>query len=211
MAKQFGSAAAFKQALEAHLRKRSTDSGVPFATLQLKFAMERLLARLFREADPGWLLKGGFSLDLRFRPRARTTTDIDLTIEVQADGILPETLTQVRDRLQVSVDGDLGDFLAYRIGKPKKELTNAPGGGGRFPCEAVLVGKIYIDVGLGDATIGEAESLMGDDLLGFAGIGPARALAISTAQQFAEKAHSYTFPWGLAGIRARRIWSMLCC
>lgn len=33
-------------------------------------------------------------------------------------------------------------------------------------------------------------------MLDFAGIGPARALAISTAQQFAEKAHAYTFPWG---------------
>ena len=49
---------------------------------------------------------------------------------------------------------DLGDFLSYRIGEMKSELTQAPGGGGRFPCEAVLLGKTYakfsIDVGVGD-------------------------------------------------------------
>ena len=66
MAKQFGSAAAFNASLEAHLRKRAAERGVPYATLQLKFVIERLLARLFRAADPGWLLKGGFALELRY-------------------------------------------------------------------------------------------------------------------------------------------------
>ena len=86
MAKQFGSAAAFKASLEAHLRKRAAERGVPYATLQLKFVIERLLARLFRDEKPAWLLKGGFALDLRFRPRARTTKDIDLTVSVQTAG-----------------------------------------------------------------------------------------------------------------------------
>ena len=43
--------------------------------------------------------------------------------------------------------------------------------------------------------MGEPERLIGDDLLSFAGIGPASVLAIPTAQQFAEKLHAYTFPW----------------
>jgi hypothetical protein len=43
--------------------------------------------------------------------------------------------------------------------------------------------------------VGEPERLVGDDLLGFAGIGPAVALAIPAAQQFAEKVHAYSFPW----------------
>ena len=79
----------------------------------------------------------------------------------------------VRERLQVAADQDLGDYLSYRVGEPKKELTNAPKGGARFPCEAVLVGKVYarfhVDVGCGDALVGEPERLVGDDLLSFAG------------------------------------------
>jgi len=50
-------------------------------------------------------------------------------------------------------------------------------------------------VGLGDP-IGDApETLVGDNLLGFAGIPPARVLAVARAQQFAEKLHAYTTPW----------------
>jgi hypothetical protein len=197
MAKQFRTAAAFKASLEAHLRTRAETLGVPFSTLQLKFVLERLLARLFREDPPPWLLKGGFAMDLRFRPRARTTKDIDLSVTLVA-GAAPG-LAAMRDKLQATVDVDVGDYLSFRIGTPKKELTNAPKGGGRYPCEAVLLGKIYakfhIDVGIGDALVGEPERLTGDDLLAYAGISPATALAIPKAQQFAEKVHAYTFPW----------------
>jgi hypothetical protein len=70
MLKQFRTAAAFEASLEAHLRKRSEELGVPFSTVQLKFVLERLLARLFRGESPPWLLKGGFAMDLRFRPTA---------------------------------------------------------------------------------------------------------------------------------------------
>jgi hypothetical protein len=199
MARKFTSAAAFKASLEAHLRKCAEERKVPFSTLQLKFVIERPLARLFREAQPLWLLKGGFAMDLRFRPRARTTKDVDLSVSlvpVEEGAGLTATL---RDRLQEAVDIDLGDYLTYRIGEPRQELTNSPRGGARFPCEAVLVGKPYarfhIDVGSGDAVVGEPERLTGDDLLSFAGIGPVVALAIPQAQQFAEKLHAYTYPW----------------
>jgi hypothetical protein len=199
MAKQFGSGSAFKTSLEAHLRKRAEERGVPFTTLQLKFVIERLLARLFREENPPWLLKGGFAMDLRFRPRARTTKDIDLSVSLAAAGTGPEALETLREKLQAASDVDLGDYLAYRIARLKRELTNAPKGGGRFPCEALLVGKTYakfhIDVGIGDALVGEPDRLVGDDILSFAGIEPLSVLAIPKPQQFAEKVHAYTFPW----------------
>jgi hypothetical protein len=198
MARQFRSAAAFKAALEAHLRKCAAERGVPFSTLQLKFVIERLLARLFRTAPAPWLLKGGFAMDLRFRPRARTTKDVDLSVPLAAAAPAPD-LADLREWLQEAVDVDLGDHLAYRIGEPRNELTNAPRGGARYPCEAILLGKTYaklhIDVGCGDALVGEPEPLTGDDLLSFAGIGPATALAIPRPLQFAEKVHAYTFPW----------------
>jgi hypothetical protein len=189
---------AFKASLEAHLRKRADEQTVPFATLQLKFAIERLLARLFRDENPPWLQTGGFAMDLRFRPRARTTKDVDLSVSLVPPGPPGDRQTILREQLQEAVEVDLGDYLTYRIGEPRHELTNAPGGGARFPCEAILLGKIYarfhIDVGCGDAQVGEAERLVGD-LLDFAGIEPAIVLAIPKPQQFAEKVHAYTFPW----------------
>ncbi len=199
MAKRFTSAAAFKASLEAHLRTRAAERTTPFSTLQLKFVIERLLARLFHAADAPWLLKGGFAMDLRFRPRARTTKDVDLSVLVMTGAAGGGVNAALRDRLQEAVDVDLGDFLTYRIGEPKQELTNAPKGGGRFPCEAVILGKSYakfhIDVGIGDALVGEPERLVGDDLLDFAGIPPAAVLAIPKPLQFAEKVHAYSFPW----------------
>ncbi len=195
MAKEFKSAAAFKSSLEARMRTRAKERGVPFHTLQLKFVMERLLARLFHAPEPPWLLKGGFAMDLRYRPRARTTKDVDLSVHL-TKAVRPREL---RELLQAAAEIDLGDYLSFRIGELKSELTNAPEGGGRFPCEAVLVGKTYakfhIDVGIGDAVVGQPEELTGDDLLDFAGLPPAVAYAIPRAQQFAEKAHAFTFPW----------------
>jgi Nucleotidyl transferase AbiEii toxin, Type IV TA system len=199
MAKHFRSAAAFKTSLETHLRKWAKQSTLPFQTMQLKFVMERLLARLFHDGNPPWLLKGGFALDLRFRPKARTTKDIDLSVSLEAAKGAGAGAAAMRDRLQIAADIDLGDHLVFRIGKAKHELTNAPGGGARYPCEAMLAGKVYakfqIDIGIGDAVIGTPERLVGDDLLSFAGIAKATVLAIRTAQQFAEKLHAYSFPW----------------
>ncbi len=199
MAKTFGSASAFKASLEAHLRKRAEERNVPLGTLQLKFAIERLLARLFHVPGSPWLLKGGFAMDLRFRPQARTTKDVDLTILLTSTELKADFAGLLRDRLQEAADYDLGDYLSYRIGEPKAELTNAPGGGARYPCEAVLLGKTYqkfhLDAGCGDAVVGEPEWLTGDDLLDFAGVEPATVLAIPKPQQFAEKVHAYSFPW----------------
>jgi hypothetical protein len=193
--KSFKSAASFKMSLEERLRTRAATSGVPFPTQQLKFAMERLLARLFNGADAPWLLKGGFAMDLRYRPRARTTKDIDLSVILAVDN----SIADLRDRLQAAAELDLGDFLTFYIGELKAEIANAPKGGGRLPVEVVLVGKTYarfgIDVGIGDLLVGQPELLTGDDVLEFAGISPALARAIPRAQQFAEKAHAYTFPW----------------
>lgn len=195
MTKSFTSASAFKSSLDARLRKRATEKNLPLQTVQLKFVMERLLARLFQDAETPWLLKGGFAMDLRFRPTARTTKDVDLSIHSRQP-VQNETL---RELIQTAADRDLGDFFQFRIGRLKAELTNAPRGGGRFPCEAVILGKVFakfnLDVGIGDATIGTPEQLTGDDILDFAGIPPAVVRAIPRSQQFAEKVHAYTFPW----------------
>src|ERR1700681_2325458 len=108
MAKKFGSGAACRTALEAPRRKRAQEGVIPLSTLQLKFAMERLLARLFRNPNPPWLLKGGFAMDLRFRPQARTTKDVDLAIGTITIEVGAKLTAALRDRLQEAADHDLG-------------------------------------------------------------------------------------------------------
>jgi hypothetical protein len=200
MARQFKTASAFKISLESRLKVLAEERQVPLHTLRLKVVIERLLARLFQAPAPIWLLKGGFALELRYRPRARTTKDVDLTVGLGAVSDEQErSAERLRERLQEATEVDLGDYLEFRIGAAQKELTAAPLGGNRFPCEAVLAGKSYakfhIDVGCGDAVVGTPEVLIGEGLLEFAGVSPARVLAIPRPQQFAEKLHAYTFPW----------------
>ena len=62
---------------------------------------------------------------------------------------------------------------------------------------ATLASKVYerfhIDLGFGDAVTGTPETLVGDDLLAFAEIAPAKVLAVPREQQFAEKL--LPIPW----------------
>jgi hypothetical protein len=198
MGKSFNSAAAFRMSLEERLKSLHDKTNVPISSLRLKVVIERLLARLFAASDPPWLLKGGYAMELRYRPRARTTKDIDLSVKTVA-GTLEKRLRQVRDELQEAADADPGDFFVFQIGEPSSELQGAPDGGARFPVNALLGGrsfaKFHLDVGFGDPVLSAPEQLIGQDFLGFAGIPPAQATAIPKAQQFAEKIHAYTKSW----------------
>ena len=198
--KRFATPAAFKTSLEDRLKRSAAERGIPLNTLRLKFVMERLLARLFATPDPPWLLKGGYAMELRYRPRVRTTRDLDLSVgNADAAATLQARMERVRDELQEAADVDPGDYLRYTIAAAQSELQGAPLGGARFPCEVTLAGKLYgrfhIDLGFGDAMTGEPERLAGEASLEFAGIPAAVVLAVPKAQQFAEKVHAYTFPW----------------
>ena len=199
MAKTFASPAAFKTSLEARLKTVAAQRGLPVNTLRLKLIIERLLARLFAKPGQPWVLKGGYAMELRYRPRARTTRDIDLTCSADPNQEQPARLREAREQMQAAAEVDLGDHLIFRIEEAQTELAGAPLGGARFPCEAFLAGKSYgrfhIDLGFGDETGGQPEVLAGDNLLEFAGIAPAHVLAIPKPQQFAEKIHAYTRPW----------------
>lgn len=199
MSKQYDSPNAFRQALQARLRSVAAERDLSVQDVQIKFLIERLLARLFHLDDPPWVLKGGFAMELRYRPHARTTKDVDLTIRTTDERELAERLAAIREQLQEAAELDLSDHLEFRIASATKQLPGAPQGGASFPVDALLVGKTYgrfhIDVGFGDPVQGEPDVLTGDDMLAFAGIGPARALAVPKAQQFTEKLHAYTYVW----------------
>jgi predicted nucleotidyltransferase component of viral defense system len=192
--------------LEERLRNLSRQQGIDLLRLRRRVAFERLLARLFLDTDPPWLLKGGYALELRLAYRARSTRDLDLSVPdpkrldlSSEEGISQARANKLHEHLQLAAECDLGDAFRFLIRAPRGELTGAPGGGVRCGVEARLAGRIFaqfhVDVGLGDPKLGEPAWVEGDSFLSFAGIPAVRIPVVPVAQQFAEKVHAYTFPW----------------
>ena len=196
-AKQYVSAAAFRQALENRLLSELPKSGVPLERLRKRVAFDRLLARLFDgepESSPKWLLKGGYSMEIRYSNIARMTKDVDLTVPV-FNNPTPE---KIRELLANSAEKDLGDWFVFLVGPYSKELLQAVYGGWRYSVTATLAGRnftgFHVDVGVGDAMISAPDWETGSGLLSFAGIAPVRGALLPIEQHFAEKIHSFTTP-----------------
>ena len=101
--RQYATAGALRAALETRLLERSRRDDVDLQRLRRQVAFDRLLARMFDPAHAarhGWVLKGGYALELRFR-QARTTKDLDLTVRVVAagPGVEQTTVASLRERL----------------------------------------------------------------------------------------------------------------
>lgn len=190
---RYATPAAFKQALEQHLRNASS-SGADLARRRQLLVFERLLARMQQLAGDTVVLKGGLVLELRLQ-RARTTKDVDLR--------MMGTPQELLDRLQAAGRLDLGDFLRFEIQRdrlhPEIRGEGMKYAGHRFAAECRLAGKIYgrrfgVDVGFGDPLVGEPDEIVGDRLLDFAGIEPARMRLYPIVSHIAEKLHAYSMP-----------------
>lgn len=201
---RYQTARAFRVALEERLRQTAQARRIDVIRLRRQVAFDRLLARLFAEQEPPWLLKGGYTFELRLgSAAARVTRDLDLSIPSLArltlhDAVASSSHMLIRDSLQDVAERDLQDGFIFRIGMPSNDLDAAPNGGARYPVEARLDARIFttfhVDVGVGDVLIEPSEWLTGENILDFANIQPTRAAAISCEQQFAEKLHAYTLP-----------------
>jgi len=103
------------------------------------------------------------------------------------------------EHLQQAAAQPLNDGFEFRLAQPKLEQTGAPGGGLRCAVEARLAGRTFarfhLDLGLGDTLAVPPEWIQPHGLLEFAGIPAPRIALYPVEQQFAEKAHAYTFPW----------------
>jgi|SRR5690348_8725888 len=213
----------FRAALEERLKQTARAQRLDLMRLRRQVAFDRLLARLFAapalrnesDAPDGpaatrfpWLLKGGYTFELRLGGKARATKDLDLSVpdpQILTAGTGEphgprDTNAVVLERLREAVALSRGDGFEFRIGAPMADLDAAPYGGARYPVEARLDNRTFVtfhlDVGVGDATGASPEWITGPDLLAFAGIPPAHIAAISREQQFAEKTHAYTLPRG---------------
>jgi hypothetical protein len=179
--------------------------------LRRQVAFDRLLARLFREEPPPWVLKGAYALELRFKA-ARSTVDIDLTVQRVPASAGDDQNQIVRDMLQTAADVPLGDWFEFMFGPSALDLTAAPYGGARYSVEARVNERIFarfhLDAGIGDVVWPPLEMIVCGDWLGFAGIQPSRVRMIAREQQFAEKLHAYTLPRSSANSRVKDLVDM---
>lgn len=206
---RYRTAGAFRQSLEERLNQISKNQGIDLMRLRRRVAFERLLARLFTNPHPQWVLKGGYAIELRFPNLARATRDIDLSIPDPSQRIHEgnNQAQAIRERLQEEFDKDLGDWFVFLLGGQTFDLRAAPLGGMRFQVEARLDQRTFarfnLDVGIGDAILTEPEWITGHELLSFAEIPPARIAVLPLDHQFAEKIHAYTLPRERENSRAR--------
>ena len=102
-AKKYTTAGAFRRALEERLKTTSMKEQTDLNRLRRQVSFDRLLARLFRDAAPPWFLKGGYALELRYKA-ARSTVDIDLTVQRIAVSAGEDQNQIVREMLQTAAD-----------------------------------------------------------------------------------------------------------
>ena len=67
--------AAFRNSLKTRVKEAARREGVDIAYMQKKLVFEMFLHRVFSK-NPGFYLKGGFAMDLRYKI-GRSTKDLD--------------------------------------------------------------------------------------------------------------------------------------
>jgi Nucleotidyl transferase AbiEii toxin, Type IV TA system len=182
------SGAAFRQALEQRLLRRSRDSGTSLVRMRKAVVFDRLLVRLVIAAPGRWVLKGALALDFRLGERTRTTKDMDL---VHGDNEAAATSDLIAAQAV-----DLDDFFTFDIEKisaPGKALEAVAV---RYRVRAELGGRrfeeVTVDIGFSDPLKWKPEQIHGPDLLAFAGIEPIEVPVLPLEQHIAEKVHAYT-------------------
>jgi len=209
--RNYTSATAFRTSLEERLRQISISEQIDVNRLRRQVAFDRLLGRLFRDETAPWVLKGGYALELRFKD-ARSTVDIDLTVQWVASSSGDDQNQIVRDMLQSAVAVALGDWFEFRFGPAVMDLNAAPYGGARYSVEARMdertFARFHLDAGIGDVVSPPLDTIVCRDWLGFAGIEPTPVRMISREQQFAEKLHAYTLPRNATNSRVKDLVDM---
>ncbi len=100
--------------LNHRLRNIAAQEGIPPQRVRNRYVFQRVLARLAR--DPHWVLKGGFSLELRLGLAARTTKDLDL-LRWDASGL---SAGDLQDLLDETLEVDLSDECTFTVRRPRQ-------------------------------------------------------------------------------------------
>ena len=188
---KYASAAAFRAALEQRLKHDADGDGARLMRLRKRVAFDRLLVRLEAVASGRWLLKGAYALDLRMGDRSRTTMDVDIEWQADAD--------EAHEALLDASQHDAGDYFVFEIERTPR-TPDQLGGSVRFNVLASLAGRLFerfvLDVGFRRKGNEPVERVALPDDLAFAGVGSAEIGAIPVELQIAEKLHAYTRTFG---------------
>jgi hypothetical protein len=192
---KYGTAAAFRRALDDRLKAQSEQTGLALARLRKRAAFELFLRRLVVVAPDRWVLKGALALDFRFKATSRPTKDMDLGRADDEDAAI-EDFTAAQEIV-------LDDFFSFAV-RRTDDLDDAGDFRAiRFHVTAELAGRVFdqfvVDLGFVDSISTEPEEIETSDLLSFAGIEPVRVPALPLPQHIAEKVHAYTRNYGESG------------
>ena len=107
--------------LFAAVKAKATDQarqiGQPTQQVLRQFTYDRLLARLFHEPDPDWVLKGGNALMSREPTAARASLDLDLATRQPS-----EHLTFLLNRFEAAAALDLGDHFRFVVVRRREHV-----------------------------------------------------------------------------------------
>jgi hypothetical protein len=196
---RYGTAEAFRAALEQRLSILAGGSGPAIQRLRKRVTFERFLVRAQRAPDSPWLLKGAFALELRFGDKARTTRDMDLGIRLAPPNEEYPPKAKVAELLRDAAALPLEDFFVYAVAGAKNILPDQEIRVYRFNLTALLSGRVFerftVDVGPLGSPVTAPEEIPCSDTLAFAGVPLSRHRVVPLPQQVAEKIHAFTVPW----------------
>lgn len=174
------------------IRLAASERGVDANRLRRAFVFQRLLARL---GPAGFVLKGGYCLEVRLPASARATKDIDLVGRI---AMTRDDLT-LRDDLDEIVERyDVDDGFAFRVGKATRLRDEDAGAQAwRVDLVALLDGvefeRVKVDlVGQVDEIRGATEPLPVPPPVAIPGLDPVVVEAVDVYQHAAEKFHAYS-------------------
>lgn len=127
---------ALRDSINHRLANVAAERHVAPDRIRRHFAFQRILVRL--SATEGWVLKGGFALEVRLGLQARATKDLDLAMLDDLDG------AEVQDRLLDALDVDADDGLTFQVSAPKAISSDEAGNPGwKFTVTSFLGGKVF--------------------------------------------------------------------
>ena len=187
----------FRRSVETKILQLHDATGIPLATIRKTIAFNRFLARLGLALPHGWVLKGGFFMQLQFHQKARTTRDIDLLFTGQKDNI--------RDVLIKASMIPLPDWFAFEVGTASAE-GQAQEKTTRYEIHSLLDSRTFenfhLDINTSDILLGKPVGILSHEILDIPEFGSFEIPCYSLPQQIAEKFHTLTKPYG-AGVSSR--------
>lgn len=201
---KYATAKAYRSALETRIVNEHRETKEDISRLRKKAAFDAGLARLYAN-DHGFVLKGGYALELRLKT-SRSTKDLDFVTKrflratlSKGKEDLPESLrTLLEQALQSKTGGDDDNFV-FIVGEVMTELVGG-GGGYRYPIESRLDGRkfesFHIDISIGDFVSDENDRIRRASKARIPVDKSAEyeVEVITKEQHFAEKLHAYSLP-----------------